>query len=286
MDIYKMITTRIVDLLKAGCVPWHKPWAGGYAGYPKNLISKKEYRGVNVFLLSCMAFASPYWLSFKQCRELGGAVKKGQKGCPIVYWKMIEKKDDNGEATEERIPMLKYYTVFNVDQCDIPADKLPVCEALPQNDNSPIEMAESIIDSMPNCPRIEYIQQRAFYNQLLDMVNVPPIETFDNSEEYYCTVFHELVHSTKHENRLNRGNKTCEPDFYNSHAYTKEELVAEMGAAFLCGFAGIVNNTINNSASYIDSWLKVINKDDRILVIAAAHAQKAADYILDRKEVS
>lgn len=278
-NIYEIITARIEELLNQGTIPWHQPWKPG-AGEHRNLISKKPYRGINVFLLGCAGFTSPYWLTFKQAKELGGSIKKGEKGNIVVFWKWLfkEEEQENGEIEEVKIPMLRYYTVFNVDQCEgIPADKIP---ALDDNTNTlePIEAAEQLINSMPLCPSISYGGNRAFYSPSADRVQLPALEQYDVAEEYYSTAFHELAHSTGHKSRLNRKEITSHNPF-GSKEYSKEELIAEMTASYLCAVTGIEQATIENSAAYIQGWLKKLKDDRKMIVYAAAAAQKAADFI-------
>ena len=246
----------------------------------RNLISKKAYRGINVFLLGCAGFTSPYWLTFKQAKELGGSVKKGERGNIVVFWKWLfkEEEQENGEIEEVKIPMLRYYTVFNVDQCEgIPADIIP---ALDDNTNTlePIEAAEQLISSMPLCPSISYGGNRAFYSPSADRVQLPALEQYEIAEEYYSTAFHELAHSTGHKSRLNRKEITSHNPF-GSKEYSKEELTAEMTASYLCAVTGIEQATIENSAAYIQGWLKKLKDDRKMIVYAAAAAQKAADFI-------
>jgi len=282
MKVEEIITAKILAKLEAGTVPWHKPWSGG--DMPKNLVSKKEYRGINTFLLSCSGFSSPYWLSFKQAQELGGTVKKGEKGSPVVFWKQlpIEETDENGKKTVKNIPFLRYYTAFNLDQCEnINPDKIPQ-SAKVLNNNEKIEQCEAIVAGMPKRPEINHGEQRAYYRPITDTVNMPKMETFDGSEEYYGTLFHELTHATGHETRVNRkgvSGESGEWSSFGSAPYAKEELVAEMGAAFLCGICQIENKTIDNSAAYIKSWLKRLKDDAKLVIMAAAQAQKAADFI-------
>ena len=281
-DIYEMITDRILDALEKGTIPWQKPWkSAGSAGIPANLKSGKNYRGVNIFVLGLQGFSSRYWLTFKQAKDLGGNVRRGEKGTPVVFWKWIEKtkKDDNGEdKVVNRYPILRYYTVFNLDQVDGIDD--PDADAAEPSDFEPIEACEAIVDNMPDRPEIRNGGNRAFYRPAADFIGMPPAENFDKPAEYYSTLFHELTHSTGHESRLNREGIT-DLGFFGDENYSKEELVAEMGAAFLCGHAGIENETINSSAAYIDGWRKKLSNDPKLVVCAAAKAQKAADFILN-----
>jgi len=277
MKVYELITDRIMEKLEQGCVPWHKPWAGN-SEYPKNMITKKEYRGINVFTLSCAGYASPYWLTYKQAKELGGNIQKGEKGSPVVFWKWLEKKSDDDE-TEEKIPMLRYYTVFNVCQTEgIDEKKIPAL-AIKYNELEKIEICEQVIARMPKRPEIVHKEQRAYYRPSNDTLNMPLFESFDDAEKFYSVIFHELTHSTGHQSRLNRKGITEITNFC-SKEYSKEELVAEMGAAFLCGHCQIENKTIDNSAAYIKSWLSELHDDKKMVVVAAAQAQKAADFIL------
>ena len=274
-DAYKIINDKIMELLEAGTVPWKKPWQGS-ASLPKNLISKRGYRGVNLFMLACQPYSSPYWLTYKQATDLGGHVKKGEKSTPVIFWKMLD-KDDTDTATAVKIPLLRYYSVFNADQCeDITAP--PIEEVV--NNFTPIERAEQIVSGMPMLPEIKHGGFRAYYSPSLDYIQLPKQFCFNSPEEYYSTSFHECVHATGHANRLAR-KSILEPSYFGSHEYSKEELVAEMGAAFLCGHAGIVNTTIENSVAYVAGWLKALKNDKTLLIQSAAAAQKAADYILN-----
>lgn len=282
MRVEEIITNKIIGLLEQGTVPWHRPWSNHEV--PKNLVTKKEYRGINVFMLSAMGFGSPFWASFKQVKELGGSVKKDQHGCPVVFWKWIEKKEEteDGDITIKRIPYLRYYTVFNIEQTeDIDEKKIPAL-AVRYNNIERIEACEGTVANMPKRPQIVHREQRAYYQPVKDIVNLPKLESFDGAEEYYSTLFHELVHSTGHQTRLNRkGVNGTEGEWsvFGSVPYAKEELVAELGAAFLCGYSQIENKTIDNSASYIDSWLSKLRKDKTLIVHAAAQAQRAVDFI-------
>lgn len=268
---YERITERIVALLEQGTVPWHKPWKVT-TGLPRNLVSGKPYRGINVFLLMAMSYESPHWLTFRQAIQLGGSVKKGEKACPVVFWKPLE--TDNDTENTKKIPLLRLYHVFNVSQCD-GLNGLP--ETVPMTSTKSAE----IVANMPEPPVIQHGMAHAFYSPREDMVGLPALERFEAEAAYYATLFHELVHSTGHENRLNRASIT-ERNGFGSDPYCKEELIAELGSAFLCGFADIVDRTIDNSAAYLEGWLERLKKDRTLIVSAAAQAQKAADFILGR----
>jgi antirestriction protein ArdC len=287
IKIYEMVTERVVqkieDAIKAAengenvLAPWHKPWYQN-GGLPMNLVSKKPYRGMNVFLLAMMGYASPYFVTFNQAKKLGGKVKKGEKGHPVVFWKWVEiDKDTDGNKLDKpkKIPFLRYYTVFNVDQCEGLEDKVP---AIPTREFNPIAEGDAIIANMPNRPDMTYCEARAFYRPATDTVNMPKHELFDGDAEYYSTCFHELVHSTGHASRLDRKEVT-DGNFFGSHDYSVEELVAEMGAVFLCNEIGLAS-TFDNSLAYLKSWLGKLKDDTKMLITASGRAQKAADYIL------
>jgi antirestriction protein ArdC len=268
-----------MELLESNLVPWRKPW-NAQSNYPKNLISKKPYRGVNVFLLACQQYSSPWFLTYKQVQDKGGYVLKGSKSTPVIFWKFLDSKDSEATtdiSTTGKIPLLRYYSVFNIDQTEGIA--LPEPEET-HNIFDPLQQAENIIANMPLLPEIKYGGNRAYYSPSLDYVQLPHQHTFNSIEEYYSTVFHELAHATGHVNRLGR-KSILETSYFGSHEYSKEELVAEMTASFLSGHAAIENTTIQNSAAYIAGWLKALKNDKTLLVQAAAQAQKAADYILN-----
>ena len=271
--VYEIVTDRIIAQLEKGCVPWQKPWT---SNGPRNLVSKKAYRGVNVLLLADTSFSSPWWLTFKQAKQLGGTVRKGEKSTIVVFWKMLAKKQTKEQQEKGTkagfIPMLRYFRVFNSEQCDglkIPAED--------QKAVNPIQDCESLVSSMPYAPKIEHGGDRACYSPSPDRVKMPVRNSFNSPEGYYSTMFHELVHSTGHKSRLDRG-FSADPQPFGSEDYSKEELVAEVGAAMLCGVVGI-ENTISNSAAYLKSWLGALRNDSKLIVCAAAKAQKAADCI-------
>jgi antirestriction protein ArdC len=273
--VYEYITDRITALLTQGTVPWHKPWKAR-TGLPRNFVSQKPYRGINVFLLIAMSYESPLWLTFRQALQLGGSVRKGEKACPVVFWKQL-KIEDKASGEQQKIPLLRYYHVFNVTQCDgLKIGTEPV-EA-PVNG---IIKPEEIVVNMPQPPVIKHGMTKAYYSPREDCVGMPSRERFERAEDYYSTVFHELVHSTGHEKRLKRVT-VAENNGFGSDPYCKEELIAEMGAAFLCGQAEIAERTIDNSAAYINGWLERFRDDKMLIVQAAAQAQKATDFILGR----
>jgi antirestriction protein ArdC len=241
-------------------------------------MSRKLYRGINQFLLNAAKYPSPFWLTFRQVHLLGGSVKKGEKSFPVVFWKRF-KEEGNEEARP--IPFLRYYSVFNVAQCEgIRVPVLPDVQPAPKFER--IEKCEQIVAAMPKRPPINHHGGSACYSPSDDEVNMPEVELFETIEAYYSTLFHELTHSTGHLSRLNRKEVT-EPGRFGTDPYGREELVAEMGAAFLCGHCEIDNKTVNQSANYIQSWLAKLKDDRKLVVHAAAQAQKACDFILDVK---
>jgi antirestriction protein ArdC len=278
---YDVVNSRIIELLEQGTVPWRKPW-NAVSSQPKNLVSQKEYQGINVFLLGCQQYSSPYWLTFKQVQDRGGHVIKGSKSTPVIFWKWLDRKDAGGsddKAGSSRVPLLRYYSVFNIEQTEGVNEPEPTVAS---NDHLSIPEAEDIIKGMPLRPAIRFGVNRAYYSPALDYVQLPHLSSFETPEEYYCCLYHELSHSTGHASRVGRKG-IMEPSYFGSHEYSKEELVAEMSAAFLCGYTGIENITIENSAAYIAGWLKALKNDKTLLIHAAAQAQKSADYILNRK---
>jgi antirestriction protein ArdC len=250
-------------------------------------MSMKPYRGINVFMLMCAGYESPYWMTYRQAQSVGGQVRKGEKGCPVIYWNVIEKEETNskGQKVKRKIPFLRYYTVFNLEQIDgletvkRIASKIKKPEARPEF--TPIEVCETLVGAVPNPPTIEHRGGRACYSPLTDKISLPAREKFEGPEEYYSTLFHELGHATGHETRLNR-DEIVKHTGFGSHTYSKEELVAEMTAAFMCGEAGIETATLENSAAYIRTWLQKLSENPKWLVEAAAKAQKAADYLLNK----
>ena len=289
--VYEIVTQKILDRLETGTAPWHKPWRGGLQFQPKSFATRKPYNGMNVWLLGWSAqengYQSPYWITYKKAQSLEGQVRKGQKGTLVVFWKTFEteKTTDSGKKETSTHWMLRYYTVFNIDQIDgldeskLPADVVPGPEET--LDFTPIEHCEKIIADMHNRPTMTHSnQRRAFYRPSDDVVHMPNKETFEAETGYYSTTFHELAHSTGHEKRLAR--KKFNLASFGSCDYSKEELVAEMTAAMLCGVCNIENDVIDNSASYIDNWRKAIKGNVKLVVQAAGQAQKAANYILNK----
>ena len=295
VTVYERVTERVTELLEQGVVPWQKPWHAK-VGPPRNGVSGRFYRGLNVFMLSHAGFESPWWFTPKQVNDLGGHIIKGEKISWVHFWKQwlpkgdpadsLEVDTDEVEISTRRRPVLiiRAYRVVNVDQCAGPGidnfrAKHPPVEGSVNNDNDAIAACEQIVADMPQRPGIRYGGDKAFYRPWTDSVHMPRRNTFTSSESFYSVLFHELTHSTGHEDRLNRKTLTDGTPF-GSPTYSREELVAEMGAAFLCAMAGIDDPTIQNTASYIHSWLRFLKSDPKALIIAGAQAQKASDFIL------
>ena len=276
MNVYEIVTDRIIEQLSQGKVPWRKPW-NTETGKPRS-IHGHYYQGINLFLLACSNYSSPIWLTYDQAAKHGGHVKKGEKSTLVTFWKRIEKQVD-GET--ETFPILRYYSVFNLDQCEnvsVP-EKLISKEQTTFTHDS-IQAAELVINYMPNKPVCQSIKQdSAYYKPSEDIVNVPDKSHFPILEEYYSTYFHELAHSTGHVSRLNRG-EIMDHNFFASHAYSKEELTAEMTACYLNTTCGIETKTEENSIAYLQSWISRLKNDSKFIITAASKAQKAADYIL------
>jgi antirestriction protein ArdC len=276
-NMYEVINNMLMEKLQNGKMPWKQTWNN--FGPARNYVSRKPYRGINALILNNTDYEYPLFLTFLQVRELGGYIKKGSKSIEVIYWKTLEFENDE---KFKRIPFLRYYNVFNVDCVEGVKLKLPTSYV-----NDPIECCEAIINDMPSKPIIEHGGDEPYYNWREDRVKVPHRENFILSDEYYATLFHELAHSTGHESRLSR--EECrKPSVYGSRDYCKEELVAEIATCFLCGEAGIANNTIDNSAAYIQFWVErltyILKEDNKAFVRASAQAQKATDFIMNKIE--
>jgi len=279
-NVFEIVTQTILDHLDKGVIPWKKPWNSNII-LPRNLQTGKVYRGINVWLLLASSYASPYWLTFNQIRERGGSVMKGEKSSIVVYWnfkEVDESNQDTGETEHKKIPFLKYYRVFNVQQCE----GLAYPDQPEEDHLDPIAEAERILAGYQGRPEIKHGFVKACYNPFEDLVKMPHKASFINLEEYYSTIYHELTHSTGHQSRLNR-EAMNKPAAFGSKTYAREELVAEMGAAYLCGISGIAQATIENSAAYIKGWRDTISQDPKLVVMAAAMAQKAVHHILGQQ---
>jgi antirestriction protein ArdC len=282
-DVYSRVTQKIAADLERGVRPWLKPWSAEHAAgrITRPLRANGQpYKGVNVLMLwgdaMLKGFACPIWMTYRQALEVGGQVRKGEHGSLVVYADRFTRteQNDRGEDVEREIPFMKGYTVFNCEQIDglpphfyaKPAPLVPVQERL--------EAAERFTASTK--AEIRHGGTMAYYAVSGDRVQMPPFECFRDRESYYATLLHELTHWTRHPSRLNRefGRKR-----WGDAGYAAEELVAELGAAFLCADLGITPEPREDHASYLASWLKVLQDDKRAIFTAAGHAQKAADFL-------
>jgi len=278
MNVYEIVTQKIIDQLEKGTIPWRKPW--NKTNCAVSWDNQRPYTGINAFILPQGEYAT-----FNTISKNGGKVKKGEKSHIVVFWKMIPSEKTNpinNKIEKTTIPLLRYYNVFEINtQCEGLTSKRKAFDNI-QHDK--IQACEEIIIEYQNKPAI-YNGNEAYYKPITDEVFVPDIDQYEVKEEYYSTLFHELAHSAGHKSRLNRKGIT-EASRFGSEAYSQEELVAEMTSAFLCGYAEIENHTLKNSANYIQSWIrKLQNKDsEKWLVYAASQAKKASNYILNIKE--
>src|SRR5512135_1252938 len=282
MNVYELVTARIVERLEEGVIPWQKCWTSGPA---KSLTTGKEYRGLNSLLLKMGEYSSRYWVTFKQAKKADGHIKKGEKATPVVYWhwrtpEEMAKLRAEGRAAEPApcYPFIAW--VFNLDQSENlerPADDVPAVK------NSPLEEAQKIVDAMPQPPKIRHgASLNPGYAAMLDRVEMPDMGQFEDAEHYYSTLFHELVHSTGARSRLDRFEKT-EGDREGRYGY--EELVAELGAAFLSVTCGLDNSSrLDDASAYLAGWLKALRNDKKLLLHASGAAQRAADFILGKAE--
>lgn len=279
-DVNQIITERVVQMLEAGRVPWRKPWQPGAA---HRSILGHAYRGVNVFLLAMEAqaggYSSPFWITFRQAKERGGSVRKGEQSTLVVFWKRL-KVEDKDTHEDKVIPLLRYYRVFNVEQTEGVNLPAAVANWEPPPQVPGLETADAILNRYlaEGGPRlVESATEDAYYLPGLDRITTPAKGRFANLEEFYSTTFHEVGHSTGHPSRLNRFTDTT----FGSHGYGLEELAAEMTATMLCSEAGI-ESTAENSAAYLASWITTIKEDPKVLVKAAGQAQRASDLVLGR----
>lgn len=282
-DIYADVTERIISALESGTAPWVRPWGGNVPDLPHNASTLKPYSGANVLLLWAAAQACDYvssgWVTFKQARALGGCVRKGETGTPIVFWyaakpddKAKGKKGGKGKTkpADDDKPVrmwARYYTVFNVEQCD--NIELP---EQPANTFNPIERCDRVIKDTG--AQIKHGGNRAAYSPTTDRIRMPAPESFDIPESYYATLLHELCHWTGAHTRLDRDQSGA----YGSESYAVEELVAELGSAFLCTRMGIAGQL--NHADYLGAWIKLLRTSPRVIFSVASRAQAAADYVM------
>jgi antirestriction protein ArdC len=279
-DIHATITERFIAQLRAGCVPWQRPWQS-----VQNLVSKKAYKGINSLTLGSTRFGSPFWMTFRQAHELGGTVRKRERSSPVIYYKFLEKRDENGspvftaKGKPAYIPFIRWSNVFNVEQTE--GVTAPAVVIGPESPPA-LEQAEALVRQADLCP----IRQEGFaavYSPRDDIIRMPSPRMFRSSEDYYHTLFHEMTHATGHASRLDREGIT-NPIKFGSERYSKEELIAELGAAFLANKAGILDQVrFDNSAAYLNSWIKKLEDDPALIVSAASHAQRGFDWVTGRR---
>jgi antirestriction protein ArdC len=282
-DIYQRVTGQIVAELERGVIPWTKPWHASHLEGRVALPIRHNglpYRGINVIALwiasTAFGYASPTWMTYRQASELGGQVRKGEKGSLVVYAGTLTKpaEDEGGEVDSREIQYLRGYTVFNTDQIDGLPDQyrpqpVPVLDP-PQR----IALAEAFLAAVP--AEVRHGGNRAYYAGGADYIQMPPFETFRDAESYYAVRTHETVHWTAHKSRLDR---SFDRKRFGDEGYAMEELVAELGSAFLCSALTLTPELRPDHASYIANWLEVLKRDSRAVFAAASHAQRAADYL-------
>ena len=278
-SVYEMITERIIEQLENGVIPWQKPWSGTHSG-AYNRISNRPYSLLNQLLLK----HGGEYATFKQWSGLGGKIRKGEKSEIVTFWKIqqIEDINDDGEKTIKQLPLLRYYNVFHISQVDGGEPK----EQLKISDLESIEEAENIKNEYMNREHLkifETVTNKAFYTPTFDYIEVPCKEQYQNIEEFYSTLFHEMIHSTGHKNRLGRL-ETGASAHFGSKTYSKEELVAELGSAALVNMLGIeTEKSFRNSGAYIQNWLQALKNDNKFIVSASSKAEKAVKYILNEQ---
>lgn len=278
INVYEIVTNRIIEQLEQGIIPWEKPWSGTLDG-AFNRVSKRPYSLLNQMLLKHKG----EYASFKQWQELGGHIRKGEKSETIVFWKVYPVKETQDDETEiiKNIPLLRYLNVFHISQVD-------GVEPLKQGELHEIEPIEEIENILTDYWNREHItiehekSNKAFYSPTFDMIHLPLFEQFKSSEEYYSTAIHESIHSTMKVTRCNRAeDRKGKIVSFGSEEYSKEELVAEIGSAQLMHIVGIeTTKSFRNSTAYIQSWIKALRNDNKFIVSASSKAEKAVKYIL------
>ncbi len=284
IDVYEIVTNKVLEAMETtGIAPWRKPWTAD--GIPRNLKSRKAYKGINQLMLACSPFTSPWWVSFNQAKEMGGTIKKGEKATLIVFWKIFDKKEDK-EGKKGKGFLLRYFNAFNIEQCE--GLKLPAyATAKVERTFSPIEEAERVLAAYKKGPEVREgkgaMADRACYIPSLDQISMPAKESFHTPEGYYNTRFHEEIHGTGHTSRLKREG-VAEAHHFGDPIYSEEELVAEMGAAMLSGMTGITS-TLDNSAAYIKGWAQKIKADPKLIMKASGQASKAVEFIIGEEKI-
>jgi antirestriction protein ArdC len=272
-DIYQMVTDKIIGLLDKGVCPWKQPWKGSE---PTNLASGKVYKGINYLLLSCLGFESNYWITYRQAKKLGGSVKAGEKSpCFVVFSDtyLAKKVLADGSVEEEPRWFLKYSPIFNISQCRGIED--PGIEDEGTRKIEPIQTCVKFVEGIREHPKIS-LGEAAAYHPKNDMITLPAINRFKDAESYYSVLFHELTHWSGAAHRLNRPQPMHSTD---RPGYAREELIAEVGSAFICARCGIDTATVEDSASYIHGWLKALRNDRKLVPEAARAARLAVEFL-------
>ena len=282
INVYEMVTNRIIGELKNGIIPWKKPWFSTKGAVSH--VTGKSYSMLNQFLLDCKG----EWLTFSQAEKEGGRVKKGEKGHFVVFWKFLEKKtgdlDKDGNEIIDRIPFLKYITVFEVDQCEGIKRKYDL--ASKTTNTKPDAEAQKVFDSYVTREgiKVDHDGEQAFYRPSTDSITLPNINRFARVAEYYSTAFHEAIHSTGSAKRLNRDG-VVSLTFFGSHDYSKEELIAELGASMTLNRLGMETaDSFKNNTAYIRNWLKKLESDPKFIVNASGKAEKAVKFLFGDKD--
>lgn len=271
-EIISKVTDRIIKIMESGEIPWNKPWDGGFS-MPKNGKTGKAYKGGNLYL-SFLPYAKQDYYTFSQIKSMGESIKKGEEGLPIVYWSVVTSKECDEEGKPITFPVLRYYFVWNIAQTTITLPEEP-------QEKPRIQSGEEILNGYTDKPSIMYGGDKAVYYPTQDKIVCPDLKAFHETEEFYSTLFHELVHSTGHESRLKRD---LSGNFGNS-SYSKEELIAELGSSFLCGIAGFTSRCREtNHAAYLKGWLKKLKEDKKLFFDAVKFASKAVDFIITGKQ--
>lgn len=281
-QVYQMVTDRMLQLIDSGVIPWRMPWMrrGGKCrdGMAYSRGTGKPYSLLNQLLLG----KAGEWLTFKQAQDAGGKVRKGEKARFVVFWKFLEKEEEgkNGEKQIKQIPLLRYFNVFHIDQCEgVTARVFKDGASNVMFEHDPIVEAEAVMQKYVQREGITFKVggDRAYYSPMADLIAVPARDQFPDVVEYYSAAFHEATHSTGHSSRLNRLTGVAS---MGSGEYSREELTAEMGSAFLCGALGINTEASDmNSAAYLQNWGNAIRADHKAFVTAAGKAEKAVQMI-------
>jgi len=300
--VYEMITNKVIEKMQEGRIPWQKAWKSGTTTLrsgrvidpcsPINYKSKRNYKGINYWMLQMNDYNSTYWFTFKQAKEYGGCVKKGEKGTPVIFWQVTPfiKKHDDGTEEKKQSFLLKYYTVFNLEQIDgLENLKEIVADVVKEKatEIEPIQAIDLVIENIKNCAQIDHKGgSEAYYRPSSDSIHLPKRNNFKDAESYYSVKIHEIAHSTGHKSRLNR-ETLVNNDGFGKEIYSREELVAELTASYVMGVTGFeTEKTFDNSVAYLQSWIKALKNDSKMIFWASKEAEKASNYIFNIPQVT